>query len=363
MPAEPDLSNSTRPRVVLFDWGDTLMRVFPEYRGPMVDWPRVEAVPGVKEALENLHSRCTLVVATNAADSGASLVFAALERAGLGGYFSAVFTVRELGAAKPDPGYFQAALSALGCSPAEAVMVGDSYPVDVIGARQAGLRAVWYNPRLEAAPSLPPEQDGDLPRMEDLPGLLEDLHLPDVATCRAWQAAEDMPPNIVAHSNAVAGAAYWMAVWLRQAGQAVDPLLAHRGGLLHDLDKFKTLHQGNRHGALSYELLTARGQPALAEIARRHNLPAVLDSQAGWQTWEQKLVFYADKLVEGDRLVPLAGRFQALKARYPAYAGQIERSAPLVYALEAGLCARLGKAPEDLLLELSQLINNNLSKY
>jgi putative hydrolase of the HAD superfamily len=271
------LLNFSHPRVILFDWGDTLMRVFSEYDGPMVDWPRVEAVPGVREALEALHSYYTLVVATNSADSGASLVFAALERAGLGGYFSAVFTARELGAAKLDSGYFQAALATLGCHPAEAVMVSDSYLVDIIGGRQAGLRAVWYNPRLEAAPSLPPEQDGDLLRMEDLPGLLEDLNLPDLATCRTWQAAEDMPPNIVAHSNAVAGAAYWMAVWLRQAGQVVDPLLAHRGGLLHDLDKFKTLRQGNWHGALSYELLVGLNQPDLAEIARRHNLPAVLD--------------------------------------------------------------------------------------
>jgi hypothetical protein len=80
------------------------------------------------------------------------------------------------------------------------------------------------------------------------------------------------------------------------------------------------------------------------------------------QTWEQKLVFCADKLVEGDRLVLLAERFRALKARYPAYAGQIERAAPRVYGLETSLCARLGKTQEELLSELSQLIDNHLSK-
>ena len=38
------------------------------------------------------------------------------------------------------------ALDALGTPPAEAVMVGDSWSADVIGARAAGIRAVWFNP-------------------------------------------------------------------------------------------------------------------------------------------------------------------------------------------------------------------------
>jgi len=80
-------------------------------------------MPGVKEALKALYSDYTLAVATNAADSGAALVFSALERAGLSRYFSAIFTARELGAVKPHLAYFRAALAALGCSPAEAVMV------------------------------------------------------------------------------------------------------------------------------------------------------------------------------------------------------------------------------------------------
>jgi predicted HAD superfamily phosphohydrolase YqeG len=344
--------NPYHPKVVLFDWGDTLMTLFPDYRGAMVDWPRVEVVPGVKEALGALQTVSTLAVATNAADSSAAQVLAALNRAGLGGYFTAVFTTHELGAAKPEPAYFEAALVALGCDPSEAVMVGDSFKIDILGAKRAGLRAIWYNPRLGAAPSMRPEQDGELAHMEDLPRLLQTLRLPDVATCRAWQADADMPVNIAAHSEAVAGAAYWMAVSLRRAGERVDPLLAHRGGLLHDLDKVKTLHQGRRHGELSHELLMARGQPELAEIARCHNMPAILDPQGGLQTWEQKLVFYADKLVEGDHLVPLAVRLEALKGRYPAYAGQIERCEPLVYGLEASLCALLGQPAGELLTEL-----------
>ena len=39
-------------RCVLFDWGDTLMRDFPEFSGPMASWSHVEALPNVKEVLE-----------------------------------------------------------------------------------------------------------------------------------------------------------------------------------------------------------------------------------------------------------------------------------------------------------------------
>ena len=39
------------PSCILFDWGDTLMRVFPEFEGPMFTWPRVEVVSGIKETL------------------------------------------------------------------------------------------------------------------------------------------------------------------------------------------------------------------------------------------------------------------------------------------------------------------------
>ncbi|HXW07533.1 MAG TPA: HAD family hydrolase [Vicinamibacterales bacterium] len=53
---------------------------------------------------------------------------------------------------KPDPAIFRIALARLGCEPAEAVMVGDSWPNDVRGARAAGIPAVWFNRRGEMCP-------------------------------------------------------------------------------------------------------------------------------------------------------------------------------------------------------------------
>ena len=65
-----------------------------------------------------------------------------LERTGLRALVDAVVISAELGAAKPDPAIFRAALERLGATAAEAMHVGDSVETDVAGARAAGLEAV-----------------------------------------------------------------------------------------------------------------------------------------------------------------------------------------------------------------------------
>lgn len=53
----------------------------------------------------------------------------------------------ELGAAKPDPAFFDRALDRLGVTERSAVvMVGDGLETDILGANRAGIDAVWYNP-------------------------------------------------------------------------------------------------------------------------------------------------------------------------------------------------------------------------
>ena len=51
----------------------------------------------------------------------------------------------EVGIAKPDPRIFQVALERLDCSPSQAVMVGDSWDTDIVGATRLGIRAIWLN--------------------------------------------------------------------------------------------------------------------------------------------------------------------------------------------------------------------------
>jgi putative hydrolase of the HAD superfamily len=134
-------------RCILFDWGETLMRVFPEFEGPMVTWPRVEAVSGVNETLSGLRREWTLALATNADDSQQRDVWLALERVGLESLIDRVYCSRVIGHRKPSPEYFACILRELGMDRENVVMVGDDYVEDVLGANRSGIRAIWFNER------------------------------------------------------------------------------------------------------------------------------------------------------------------------------------------------------------------------
>jgi putative hydrolase of the HAD superfamily len=67
-----------------------------------------------------------------------------LARDGLSGLFEVVVISGEIGWRKPHRMLFDAALERLGVRADEALFVGDNFELDVMGATQAGLAAVWY---------------------------------------------------------------------------------------------------------------------------------------------------------------------------------------------------------------------------
>ncbi len=68
-----------------------------------------------------------------------------LRAIGLSHHFKVSVAAHQLGCAKPDAAIFLAACRELGVAPEDAVYVGDDVLLDVRGAQQAGLRAVWLN--------------------------------------------------------------------------------------------------------------------------------------------------------------------------------------------------------------------------
>jgi HAD superfamily hydrolase (TIGR01549 family) len=68
-----------------------------------------------------------------------------LKAIGLSHHFKVSVAAHQLGCAKPDAAIFHAACKQLGVAPEDAVYVGDDVLLDVQGAQQAGLRAVWLN--------------------------------------------------------------------------------------------------------------------------------------------------------------------------------------------------------------------------
>lgn len=89
-----------------------------------------------------------------------------LDRLGMTPRVDALVTSEEVGAAKPAPEIFRAALGAASARPSEAVMLGDSWAADIEGARAAGIRAVWFNRTGTEAP------DPTVPVVRDLASAL-----------------------------------------------------------------------------------------------------------------------------------------------------------------------------------------------
>jgi hypothetical protein len=158
----------------------------------------------------------------------------------------------------------------------------------------------------------------------------------------------------------VAALAYQMSLWMRANRQAVDPLLAHRGGLLHDLAKVASIlssdHQQD-HGEMGARMLMEHDQPALAEIARRHLLFSPLSSSNQPVTREQKLVYLMDKLVEGSRLVPVEERIDHLRQRYRLEPDKLDALMPILYEIRDDLCAQAGFPPNEMIARLQSALS------
>lgn len=339
------------------------MKILPEFSGPMAFWPRVVEIDGIVEALEKLLVHHKMAIGTNAANSNAEMVWKTLRRVGLVEYFSAVFMAGEIGFAKPEPRYFRQIESILALPPHALIMVGDDYGVDIIGAKSAGWQSVWYNPDHQIAPTCLPLQDADITSMINLPSAIQSLHLPDYPTCLAWLQEGGVPFQLLAHLNLVASTAYLLAAWLRREGQTVDPVLTHRGGMLHDVAKITSLLQNRHalaeqidHAEMARNLLIRRGQPELAQIAHCHMLyQDPLDPRRPI-TWEQKLVYLADKLAEGSRLVSPQERIAALKHRYPGATAEIEAGVPGLFSHLEELCDHLRRSPDELIGNLGEAL-------
>ncbi len=135
----------TAHRALLFDWGDTVMRNYPDFAGPMFSWPHVEVIPHVRETLALLYPTWILAIATNAADSSEEDIHKALQRVALDVLFDRIYCFHNIGHKKPSPQFFAAITKDVGLDPAQMIMVGDQFEADIQGAVQAGMRGIWFN--------------------------------------------------------------------------------------------------------------------------------------------------------------------------------------------------------------------------
>ena len=204
--------------------------------------------------------------------------------------------------------------------------------------------------------------------------------LPTRKECLAIIKEHHVPPHIVKHSLAVAKLAVFLAQQLKEKGIAMDVDLVDKACLLHDIvricnikeldysrfeqpvtveDKTKwrrlrEKYEGIPHEYAAYDILKDT-YPALALTIKKHRYIGILNENEKPNTWEEKLVYYADMRVMHDKIVPLEERLtEAHRRNVHFYKTDTQRLStiakvdPLIYRLEKEIFDKIGLSPLDI---------------
>lgn len=188
------------------------------------------------------------------------------------------------------------------------------------------------------------------------------------------------PMHVRQHCLQVGRVGNYLAKALNQAGEIVDSEIVRKGGLVHDFirivdftevaedlgtkedqevwRKLREQYKGRHHGEVGAEILRARGEKKLAEVVERHITSLIITSE-GPNTWESKLVFYADKRVAHDTIVSLEERLREGWIRYTQGREKTPQEIKVeqaIYALEKEIFTPLTLTPEDVMEALGKTI-------
>ena len=100
--------------------------------------------PHAVETLEYLKGKYTLHIVTNGFEE---VQYLKMKSSNIDHYFSKIITSERSGYKKPDKRMFEFSLSEAKADPAVSIMIGDSLEADILGARDAGLNQVYFNPK------------------------------------------------------------------------------------------------------------------------------------------------------------------------------------------------------------------------
>lgn len=173
---------------------------------------------------------------------------------------------------------------------------------------------------------------------------------------RLWQVY-NLPPYKQQHSRLVAQLAVWFAQELSKVDSTIhiDISLLEAAALLHDIDKMAPKRKGEHHPDAGVRILHEEGYHEIADIVRTHPLHAILDQSIAPKSWEERLLYLADKMVKLD-IITVDKRFALWRAESlpPDALSVLDASYPLVKSLEREILSKIGKQPE----EIASLANN-----
>lgn len=163
---------------------------------------------------------------------------------------------------------------------------------------------------------------------------MKSCKLPTQKQCKDLLDEYRVPEHIRKHCRAVAEYAAELANRFRAAGIEVNTELVEKACLLHDLTricdiekldysvfervtdedkrvwtKLREKYGHLRHEDSAYRILKD-DYPELAEVIRRHKYHGIAFADQAPQSWEDKIVYYADKRIMHNRKVSLEERLE-----------------------------------------------------
>ena len=135
--------------------------------------------------------------------------------------------------------------------------------------------------------------------------------IPSKKECLAILKKNKTPPNVIEHCKTVCKFAEELADSLIKKNIEVNKKLVIASAMLHDIEREK-----DNHIIEGAKLLKSMGFPQVSEVTRKHGLYKIKDEYLRPKTIEEKIVFYADKRVIGNKIVSLNERVEDLKKRY-----------------------------------------------
>lgn len=104
---------------------------------------KTNLLPHALEVLKYLKNKYPLHIITNGFEE---VQYKKIKNCGLEIYFDEIITSERTGYNKPDIRMFEYSLNLVKAQPNRSLMIGDNLAADIIGARNAGIQQVYFNP-------------------------------------------------------------------------------------------------------------------------------------------------------------------------------------------------------------------------
>lgn len=185
------------------------------------------------------------------------------------------------------------------------------------------------------------------------------------------------PQNVCRHCEMVAQVALDLGTKLIEKGEIMSLGFLYEAAMLHDMVRLidftelnrehfdeevtdakwkkwqdlREIYKGRHHAEVAQEILMQRGRPEVADIIRKHCTSCILQKANAEEliTWEDKLLYYADKRVKHSSIVTMQERFKIGREQNPLIAKSLAESVEIeakANELENAIFEIIGEDPE-----------------